>query len=95
VAGAAGAAGIGNALASAGALKQAVETGDFAKAQEQFGKLEGVWNSAKAGIQAKSPDAFKALEASVPSLKAAIESKDKEKALKAIQEIAAGLSKAK
>jgi len=69
--------------------KGAVETGDFALAQEEFGKFEDVWSKVEDGIKAKSPDGYNTIEENMDAVMGALKESqpNKQKALAALQSL--------
>lgn len=74
-------------LSVVSSTKAAVETGDFARSQEEFGKFEDVWSKVEDGIKAKSPDGYNTIEENMDAVMGALRESqpNKQKALAALQ----------
>ncbi len=67
------------------ATKNAVETGDFAKAKTEVAKFESYWSKVEDDVKAKSPAVYDAIESSMKNVEKAVNSSDKTKALDALK----------
>lgn len=76
--------------------RSAVQSGDFTKAQTEFGKFEDNWSQVEDGVKAKSQDTYDAIEASMDEVNQGLRaaSPDSEKLLTALQSLEANVNSA-
>jgi uncharacterized protein YjaZ len=67
--------------------KAAVEAKDFAKAQQEFDKFEGVWSQVEDGIKAKSSQTYDGIEQDMDNIKSALKASEADKASKSLQSL--------
>ncbi|HEY9645025.1 MAG TPA: hypothetical protein V6C88_01575 [Chroococcidiopsis sp.] len=63
----------------------AVETKDFAKAQQEFDQFEGVWSQVEDGIKEKSGESYDAIEQDMDKVGAALRASNSDDAIAALQ----------
>ena len=67
--------------------KAAVEAKDFAKAQQEFDKFEGVWSQVEDGIKAKSSQTYDGIEQDMDNIKSALKASEADQSLTALQSL--------
>lgn len=72
-------------LAVVSNTQSAVESNDFAKAQDEFDKFEGVWSQVEDGIKEKSSTSYDAIEQDMDQVNAALKASESSQAIAALQ----------
>lgn len=73
-------------------MTTAIKAGDFAKAQEEFGKFEGTWAKVEGEVKTKSPQAYAAIQGHAEAVKSALAAQDKTQALTTLKQLSASLA---
>lgn len=74
-------------LSVVSSTKAAVEAKDFAKAQQEFDKFEGVWSQVEDGIKEKSSQTYDGIEQDMDNIKSALKASEADQSLTALQSL--------